>query len=80
MTTSDWKKCAQELPPYDVEVETKIDDINGCRNEQTLKLHNRMWWLPDMSMYVYYAPTHWRPVARAQDSPNGKLSDKAARP
>lgn len=49
-------------------VVTKIDDEHGPRNEQPLKATQRdpscrvMWWLPDMSMYVYYTPTHWRPM------------------
>jgi hypothetical protein len=21
-----------------------------------------MWWFPDGSMYVYYTPTHWKPL------------------
>lgn len=64
-TQYDWKRCSDQLPPLDLEVMTKIDDANGCRNEQTLKLYQRspetrpMWFFPDMSMYVYYTPTHW---------------------
>lgn len=60
-----WRRCDSDPPPLDVEVMTKIDDADGCRNEQTLLLHRRspesmpMWWTPDMSMYVYYTPTHW---------------------
>lgn len=47
--------------PEGVEVETKIDNEQGCRNETTLIRKHRLWWFPDMSMYVYYTPTHWRP-------------------
>jgi hypothetical protein len=60
-----WVKCSHQLPPVNVEVMTKIDDDKGCRNEQSLKLYQSssesrfMWFFPDMSMYVYYAPTHW---------------------
>lgn len=64
--TSDheWIECSKELPPADLVVMTKIDDEKGCRNEQKLKREGRgyghsMWFLPDGSMYVYYAPTHW---------------------
>ncbi len=52
--------------PLGVEVETKIDDGRGVRNVQTLVAKQRdpscrvMWFVPDMSMYVYYTPTHWR--------------------
>jgi len=41
-------------------VETKIDDANGERNKQDLKLQGTLWWHPDGKMYVYYTPTHWR--------------------
>jgi len=39
---------------------TKIDDGKGVRNETTLKRQGNLWFYPDMSMYVYYTPTHWR--------------------
>lgn len=61
-----WTRCIDGLPPRGVAVETKIDDVNGCRNEQTLKRYQRepitrsLWLVPDDSMYVYYEPTHWR--------------------
>lgn len=55
--------------PEGVEVMTKIDDVNGERNVQSLKKVTRipgetqpMWWYPDMKMYVYYRPTHWKPM------------------
>lgn len=57
---NEWNKT--DTSPEDVVVLTKIDDWNGCRNEQPLKRHGRLWWFPDGSMYVYYTPTHWRPV------------------
>lgn len=43
-------------------VVTKIHDADGPRNEQTLKRMCGLWFIPDGSMYVYYQPTHWRPV------------------
>ena len=64
-TQYNWKRCSSELPPLDVEVMTKIDDHNGCRNEQMLKRCQRepntrsLWFVPDGSRYVYYEPTHW---------------------
>lgn len=64
-----WIRCKDELPPRGVEVMTKIDDENGCRNVQSLKLLQRspetrpMWFVPDGSMYVYYDPTHWHALA-----------------
>jgi hypothetical protein len=51
-----------ESAPEGVVVMTKIDDADGCRNEQELKRRGRLWWLADGSMYVYYTPTHWRPL------------------
>lgn len=57
-----WTKCSDTPPPQDVEVETKIDDARGVRNVTNLKLHGRLWFVPDMSMYCYYEPTHWREV------------------
>ncbi len=52
--------------PEGVVVNTKIDDEHGERNFETLKKVTRepgktrpMWFLPDGSSYVYYAPTHW---------------------
>lgn len=49
--------------PKDEVVMTKIDD-GHARNEQPLILHNRLWWFQDMSMYVYYTPTHWMPLTK----------------
>lgn len=48
-----------ETAPNLVEVVTKIDDDNGCRNIQNLTRRGNLWFVPDMSMYVYYRPTHW---------------------
>ncbi len=52
--------CNKELPPDGEIVMTKIDDENGCRNEQKLKRQGNLWFTPDGSMYVYYRPTHWK--------------------
>lgn len=57
-----WRSTTEDPPPERVEVETKIDDDHGCRNECTLQRIGRLWWVPDGSMYVYYTPTHWRPL------------------
>ena len=49
--------------PEGVEVETKIDDDEyGVRNVTALIHERNLWWFPDRSMYVYYTPTHWRPL------------------
>lgn len=55
-----WIKISDELPPENIVVETKIDDGKGVRNQRPLKRKGNLWYFPDMSMYVYYTPTHWR--------------------
>lgn len=64
---SAWKPIS--TAPEGFEIETKIDDADGVRNVQTLVKRTRipgetrpMFWTPDGSMYVYYTPTHWRPL------------------
>lgn len=63
---SKWKPITSDEPVKGVVVDTKIDDDNGPRNEQPLSrggANGRLWFFPDNSMYVYYTPTHWRPLA-----------------
>lgn len=62
MSEQTWKRTDAIPSPEGVEVETKIDDAQGCRNEQTLKRQGRLWFTPDGAMYVYYTPTHWRHI------------------
>ena len=63
MTTENkWIEVSATLPPEGKRVETKIDDIYGCRNQQKLVRNGRLWFLADGSMYVYYTPTHWRKI------------------
>lgn len=57
-----WIRCSVALPTESVVVMTKIDDSRGCRNEQQLKRRGNLWFFPDGSMYVYYTPTHWKPI------------------
>lgn len=54
-----WNNVVVLAPDGEV-VETKIDDEHGERNHALLKRRGRLWFFPDMSMYVYYTPTHWR--------------------
>jgi hypothetical protein len=54
-----WVECVNLLPPEGDVVMTKVDDAEGCCNEQELKRSGRLWFFPDGSMYVYYTPTHW---------------------
>lgn len=55
-----------ETAPEGVAVDTRIDTGGHVRNEQVLIRRGGLWFLPDMSMYVYYQPTHWRPIARSE--------------
>lgn len=54
-----WNKLSQIPAPDGVVLNTKIEDSKGCCNEQKLIRKGNLWWFPDMSMYVYYVPTHW---------------------
>lgn len=58
--SDNWIATSEQLPVENQIVETKIDDENGVRNEQELIYSHNLWFFPDMSMYVYYTPTHWR--------------------
>lgn len=55
---SEWKTI--DTCPEGATVFTKIEDGKGVRNETKLKRQGNLWFFPDMSMYVYYQPTHWR--------------------
>lgn len=56
----DWQSI--DSAPNGVPVLTKIHDERGERNEQPLKRQGRLWFFIDGSMYVYYTPTHWKPL------------------
>lgn len=58
--TDGWIRVADEQPPQGHLVETCIIDAKGIRNVQKLKRWDRLWFVPDGGMYVYYEPTHWR--------------------
>ena len=58
---SEWQPEASA--PDGVVVMTRIDDAIGIRYEQRLQRRGRLWWLADGSMYVYYTPTHWKPLS-----------------
>lgn len=62
---SEWQPI--QSAPEGVKIETRIRDIHGIRNEQRLVRKGRLWFLPDMSMYVYYTPTEWRPLEASHE-------------
>jgi hypothetical protein len=56
-----WQPIA--TAPEGTAVDTCIDaGTPKQRNEQSLVRKGRLWFFTDMSMYVYYTPTHWRPL------------------
>lgn len=57
--TDNYKWLPADNAPEGVELMTKIDDGKGVRNVQSLKRRGPLWFYPDMSTYVYYAPTHY---------------------
>ena len=56
-----------ETAPEGVEVMTKIHDADGERNQAMLVRHGRVWCTPDMTIYVYYSPTHWASMTTPLD-------------
>lgn len=54
-----WIRIIDRLPPENKEVETKIDDDMGVRNERVLKIIRRLWFYVTGEV-VKENPTHWR--------------------
>jgi hypothetical protein len=54
----EWVSCDYQLPPEGEVVLTKSGDQDP--HERPLIRRGTLWYLPDMSMYVYYDPTHWK--------------------
>lgn len=59
---NNWISCHDNLSSENIVVETKISDNQGERNVTELFRYKNLWFFPDMSMYVYYSPTHWRKI------------------
>lgn len=64
MAENEWKPI--NTAPEAILIDTKIDDEHGERNHAPLIRDGRLWWRRDYSMYVYYEPTHWRPIPGKQ--------------
>lgn len=54
-----WNRTRDILPKEHVIVETKIDDGNGCRNQQNLYQYGNLWFFPDGSSLVICEYHHW---------------------
>jgi len=57
-----WMSCERSMPEEGKVVRTCIMDRNGIRNDQPLVRKGNLWFHTDMSMYVYYTPSHWKDV------------------
>ena len=56
---TDWIRTEDRLPA-DGQTVWILDSLGKVHQ---LKYSRRLWWFPDMSMYVYYVPTFWKPIA-----------------
>ena len=52
-----WKQIKHA--PDNVPLRTKVDNDAGVRNDQCLTRVKNLWWFTDLTMYVYYTPTHF---------------------
>lgn len=59
MKKEDWISVKERLPENNVVVHARM---NERRVVTDLKRNGNLWFLPDESMYIYYAPTHWKPL------------------
>ena len=62
MNNNHWISVNNLLPQEGIVVATKIADARGARNFSRLIRKGNLWFTPDMSMYVYYSPTHWQSI------------------
>lgn len=53
---SEWVPVQRMLPKEGEAVLT----LSEGRSEQILIRKGKLWYHEDMSMYVYYTPTHWK--------------------
>lgn len=78
ISSDEWEVITGTLPADGRIVETKIHDVKGPRNESLLVRRGNLWYFADESMYVYYAPTHYRkPLASDLANELCRLSTKA---
>lgn len=53
-----WYETDEALPADGQRVMT----MNSVGHESELVYKSNLWWLPDMSMYVYYSPKMWKEI------------------
>lgn len=58
----EWIAVKDSMPEEGKQVWTKIDDEKGIRNVAKLRRKGRMWLMVNRPVYVYYSPTHWKPI------------------
>ena len=51
-----WNRADTELPPEG----EKVTVITASGDERELVFQDNLWWLPDLSMYVYFQPVFWK--------------------
>lgn len=56
MSDNEWKR-PQDCLPADGQ---DVDWMDSAGNINKGRYQGRLWFLRDMSMYVYYVPTFWR--------------------
>ena len=56
MSTDQWTRVEQSLPPENA----LVDTISPGGIQQTLRRRGNLWFVPDGSMYIYYTPMMWR--------------------
>lgn len=57
-----WTRCEHILPPNGVVVQTKLDEDDGVYIERLAKRHETFWFMTSGAVYMFYTPTHWRPL------------------
>lgn len=64
---------AADSAPEGIVFRTKIHDASGAYNFANLKRYGQHWLYPDGEMYVYYTPTHYRPLT--EDEQRAVIAD-----
>lgn len=60
MKEEDWISLKHQLPPNGVIVNT----MNSAGQITELKHQDRLWFIPDGSVHVYYEPQFWKPIQK----------------